>query len=131
MDVYDFVQRMGHLSASDVRLVVEQIELHLASAADDVEWWQATLAIDGVLRRSGRLRDAAAAASSAARAVMAGSGASEPKKPGEDYLRVARAAGLVARGLVAGEAARGPVDHLLRDFAPLLARQRQGRAPAA
>lgn len=131
MDVEEFSRAVIGLSRSDVRRVAAEIEAHRASVADDIDWWEATIAIDRVLKHDGLSRTAAVAASSVSRQVLARAEETGCARAGADAISVARAAGNIVRGLVAGPAAQEPVTHLLRDFAPVLNGDRSRRPSAA
>src|SRR5439155_481679 len=98
-----------------IRDVAVEIGGHQASVADDIAWWQATLTIDRILKHDGRCRVAAVAASNASRAVLAIAEHDHQTAADTAVITVARAAGTIARGLVAGcgssksSASSGPV----------------------
>src|SRR2546430_4278688 len=100
MDLQDFTRMIGGMSSSDIAATALAIETHLSSAADEVDWWRATIAIDRALKQSGRARAAAVAASSASRAVLTAAAAAGMDLPDPGATAVARAAGYVARGMV-------------------------------
>ena len=122
MDLLEFTQAIHEMSIADIREVAAEIGGHLASAADDIAWWQATLTIDKVLKHDGHCRTAAVAASTASRAVLAIVEHSGGCAPDSEVIVVARAAGTIARGLVAGPDVAPCLDHLLRDWQPVLRR---------
>ncbi|MCU1461289.1 MAG: hypothetical protein JWO37_1364 [Acidimicrobiales bacterium] len=122
MDLQEFTQAIHEMSVTDIREVAAEIGGHQASVADDIAWWQATLTIDKVLKHDGRCRTAAVAASSASRAVLAIVDHADDSSPDSDVIAVARAAGTIARGLVAGKDVEPCLDHLLRDWQPVLRR---------
>ena|SRR5206468_13013080 len=122
MDLQEFTQAIHEMSEADIREVAAEIGGHQVSAADDIAWWQASLVIDPVLKHDGRCRVAAAAASSASRAVLAIAGHDVECVGDSDVIAVASAAGTIARGLVAGPDVMPSLDHLLRHWQPVLHR---------
>ena len=88
---------------------------------DEVDWWRATIAIDKVLRPSRCTRRAARVAADAAHAVQGSAARGGMILPDPEVTRVARAAGDVARGLVAGRPARPIVRLLLEHWSPVVA----------
>jgi hypothetical protein len=122
MDHGVFTRLLSRLSESDIRSVAAEIDAHHCSAADDVAWWQATLQIDRALKAAGCTREAAMAALAAAKAVQSAALSAGLTLPDDRVTVVARAAAEVARGLVAGEAARDATATLLVCWRPVLAR---------
>jgi hypothetical protein len=120
MDHGAFVQLLSRLSEGDIRAVAAEIGAHHCSAADDIAWWQATLQIDRALKADGCTRTAAMAALAAAKAVQQAAATAGVALPDDDVTAVARAAAEVARGLVAGEAARQATATLLVCWRPVL-----------
>ena len=126
MDVGEFSRALESLTAEDVhRIAATLTNNHSDNAADEVEAWRVTLAIDRVLRRTHRTRLAARAASSITHTVLQIAAAQGIRLPDEEVTHVARAAAEVARGLIAGDDVRAEVGTLLVDWSPLVA------APAA
>ena len=126
MDVGEFSRALENLTAEDVhRIAATLTNNHTENAADEVEAWRVTLAIDRVLRRTHRTRLAARAASSVTHTVLQIAAAQGIRLPDEEVTHVARAAAEVARGLIAGDDVRAEVGTLLVDWSPLVA------APAA
>jgi hypothetical protein len=76
---------------------------HLATAAGEVDWWQATIGIDRALRHTGRSRQAAAAAYAASSAVWVAARRQGAKRSDPDVVLLARAAADAGRGLVVGD----------------------------
>lgn len=122
MNVQEFTQTIHRMSMADVRAVAAEMGGHQATAADDIAWWQATLTIDKVLKHGGRCRSAAVAASTASRAILAVAEHGHCATTDADVIAVARAAGTIARGLVAGPDVEPSLDHLLRDWQRVLRR---------
>jgi hypothetical protein len=117
-DAERFFGALRGLSGADL----EKVGLALDSDAlcDEVDWWRATIAIDRVVRHVRRTRQAGRAASDAQRAVEAAAARAGIAVPDPEVTRVARAAADVARGLVAGPAARPVVQLLLEYWTPVL-----------
>jgi hypothetical protein len=95
-----FLGRLRQMSDGQLASVVAAVVRGRSTAAADVDWWQATTAVSVELRRLRRGRAAASAALQAGEAVLAAPGANEI--PHDDLVHAARAAGDVARVLVAG-----------------------------
>jgi hypothetical protein len=131
MNLQEFTQAITGMSVTDIREVAAEIGGHQASVADDIAWWQATITIERVLKHDGRCRVAAVAASHASRAVLAIAEHAGARSPEAEVIAVARAAGTIARGLVAGPDVEASLDHLLRDWEPVLRRCSRHHSPAA
>jgi hypothetical protein len=95
-----FLDRLRHLTKAQLASVVWRVAHNRETAAADVDWWQATAAVSIELRRRHRARAAASAALQASEAVLAGSASTTV--PHDGLVHAARAAGDVARSLVAG-----------------------------
>jgi hypothetical protein len=100
MDLESFVAALQHLDAKGIAAASTELDLRVATAAGEVSWWRATVAIDRQLRarRAGRLGALAAHKATAAvmgAAMNAGVPVGDPR-----VIAVARAAADVARGLV-------------------------------
>lgn len=119
MEINDFTRALGRLSGDDLRVVAAAIEAHHRSAGDEVDAWRAVLHIDQVLRSTGRTRQAALAAHSATQAVLAAARAVD-SVPDVEATRLARSAAMVARGMIAGDAAEPHVQQLLGDWSPVV-----------
>jgi hypothetical protein len=119
MDLTRFTESVGRLSGHDIRSIAAAIHAQHASAAGDVEWWQATVSIDRLLKQTHHTRAAAMASLAASRAVMGAARAARMQLPDADVVCVARSAAEIARGLAAGPAARPMVDALLETWVPL------------
>jgi hypothetical protein len=111
-DVEEFVEGLSHLRGDQLQRVADSLAAGLLT--DEVDWWRATIAIDKVLRHARRTRVAGRAANDAVRAVQNAARDAGYVLPDPDMTRVARAAADMARGLVAGPAAR-PVLRLLAE----------------
>ena len=120
MDLGEFTQAITRMSGADIRLIASEIHVRLASPADEVAWWQATISIDRTLKCARLHRAAAVAAGAASKAVRSVAEHAGMELPDNDVTCVARAAAEVARGMVAGSAAEQPVRHLLESWSPLL-----------
>jgi hypothetical protein len=119
MEINDFTQALSRLSGEDLRAVAASLEAHHRSAGDEVDAWRTVLHIDQVLRKTGKSRQAALAAHSATQAVLAAARAIDTV-PDQDATKLARSAAMVARGMVAGEAAATDVRRLMDDWAPVV-----------
>jgi hypothetical protein len=119
MEITDFTRALSRLSGEELRAVAASIEAHHRSAGDEVDAWRAVLHIDQVLRKTGKSRQAALAAHSATQAVLAAA-RSIDAVPDADATKLARSAAMVARGMVAGEAAECDVRRLMGDWAPVV-----------
>lgn len=121
MEINEFTRALGRLSGDDLRAVAAALETHHRSAADEVDAWRAVLHIDQVLRSTGRSRQAALAAHSATQAVLTAARAGDSVADHE-ATKLARSAAMVARGMVAGEAAAPQLQHLLDDWSSVVDR---------
>ena len=119
MEIHDFTRALGRLSGDDLRAVAAAIETHHRCAGDEVDAWRAVLRIDQVLRSTGRTRQAALAAHSATQAVLAAARAFD-SVPDSEATKLARSAAMVARGMVAGDAAQPHAQQLLDDWSPVV-----------
>jgi hypothetical protein len=121
MDAASFTHMLRRLTPADFHFIGAAVDVHAASAADEVEAWRLTLSVDRALRRSRRSREAAHAASKATHAVLlAAEDVPGIHLPDAQVTMVARAAAEVARALVAGEEARYEAEALLVPFASLI-----------
>ena len=114
-----FTASLRTLTGDDLRFLAGSLSSD--TLTDEVDWWRATIAIDKVLRHSGRSRQGARAASEAVHAVQEAAVRAEIELPDDDVTRVARAAAEVARGLAAGGPARQVVRLLLEHWEPVVA----------
>lgn len=112
-DIHGFTSVLRHLAASSIRQAARQIELRRSDPADDVRWWEATLAVDELLARHRRTRQAAAASRAAGDAVAAAAEDHGLSPEDPDVRVVARRARQVARAVVAGPAASRHLQYLL------------------
>jgi hypothetical protein len=120
MELPEFTEALGHLSADDLHRVASALDAHSESVAGEVDAWRVTLTIDRALRRAHRTRVAARAASEASHAVRRAATAQGIRLPNAEVTHVARAAAEVARGIVAGPEAAADVRFLLSDWAGLV-----------
>jgi hypothetical protein len=95
-----FVTRLRCLTHDELAAVVRRVGDTRATAADDLDWCRATVAVSVELRRQHRWRAAAIASLQACEAVLDAPGATEV--PHDPVVHAARAAGDFARSLVAG-----------------------------
>jgi hypothetical protein len=122
MDLSEFTQAINRMSDADIRMIASELHVRMASTADEVAWWQATIAIDRSLKGCRLHRAAAMAAGSASQAVRNVAEHAGVALPDNDVTCVARAAAEVARGIVAGPMAAQPVAHLLEGWSQVLSR---------
>jgi hypothetical protein len=97
-----FARSLLQLSRSRLEHQAAGLKTRRASPEDDVAWWEATMAVNRALRRRGTGHEAAMAAHLASQAVLAAA-TQTGLALGADVTAVARAAGEVARALVAGD----------------------------
>jgi hypothetical protein len=95
----EFVSRLQQLTCKRLGELARRVEDVRATTAGDVEWWRATAAVSRRLRVLHHSRAAAIVAIRASEAVLGAPGAVE--LPRDAVVQVARAAGDVARVLVA------------------------------
>jgi hypothetical protein len=95
----EFVSHLQRLTTWRLGELARRVEEVRATTAGDVEWWRATAAVSRRLRRLHRSRAAAVAALRASEAVLGAPGAAQ--LPRDAVVHAARAAGDVARVLVA------------------------------
>ena len=95
-----FVNRLRCLTNDELAAVLRRVGGTRVTAADDLDWCRATVAVSVELRRLHRSRAAAIVSLQACEAVLGAPGATEV--PHDPVVHVARAAGDVARSLVAG-----------------------------
>jgi hypothetical protein len=103
VDIAVFGQALVELSVDDLRSIALDLHAARASTADEVEGTRAMLMIEQTLRRAHRLHDAAAAGLAAATKVQAVAQKAELDLPDDDITCVARAAALLARGMIVGD----------------------------
>jgi hypothetical protein len=121
MELAELTGTLAEMTADDLRIVAKSLAVRHQSAGDEVDSWHAVVHIDEVLRRTGRSRQAAHAAYAAAQAVLAAAASSSMVLPDPEVTRIARAAALVARGIVAGTEADADVRWLLLQWPGLIA----------
>ena len=95
-----FLDRLQRLTGAQLASVVRRVAGTRSTAAADVDWWQATVAVSVELRRLRRSRAAASASLQASAAVLTAPASSDVPRDG--LVHAARAAGDIARSLVAG-----------------------------
>jgi hypothetical protein len=116
MELSEFTEALGRLTAADLHQVAMALDAHNDSAAAEVDAWRVTLTIDRALRRAHRTRVAARAASNATHAVLRAATAQGIGLPDAEVTHVARAAAEVARGMIAGPDAADEVSLLLSQW---------------
>jgi len=105
MDIDRFIQILEELDEASIAAAAAELEESTASAAGEVSWWRATVAIDRELRARRVGRQAAQAAHRASTAVLRAAARNGNSLPDDLVTSVARAAADVARGIAAGSAA--------------------------
>jgi hypothetical protein len=100
VDIVSFGAALQQLSADDIRAIAHDIQDAHASAADDVAFTRALLVIDRLLKNRHRSTEAALAAFAVVNAVQAAASREHVQLPDPDVTRVARAAAVLARGLI-------------------------------
>lgn len=120
LDVREFAHRLHELDREAILAVAAHLVQERATTAGEVAWWEDTLAVQGILRTHRASRSAARAAHEACAAVQHAARRNGMALPHEGVTMVARAAGEVARALVAeavsGEAAVAVTDRLMAPF---------------
>jgi hypothetical protein len=111
--VDELVDRLRTLSAEDIRRAGLLMRGESRSAADEIEWWSATIRVGHVLRQQHRRLAAAQATSGANRAVkhaaqQAGLASDDP-----DVVATARSATDAAAAVVAGPTVRPEAHYFL------------------
>lgn len=104
MDVVSFAAALQQLSIADIRAIAADLEAAHASVADDIAFTRALMAIDRLLRNRSRSNEAALAALGIVSAVQAAASRDHVTLPDPDVTRVARAAAVLARGLIVAPA---------------------------
>jgi hypothetical protein len=103
VDLVVFGQALAGLSVDDVRAVAHDLHGVCTSTADEIAHTRAMLMIEQTLRRTHRLHDAATASLAAATKVQFVAEQAHVDLPDDDITYVARAAALLARGMVVGD----------------------------
>jgi len=121
MELSEFTRTLARMTPANLHAVARSHADHHGSAADEIDGFRAVVHIDTVLRKQSRTRDAALAASAATRAVAGAAEAGDILLPDPEVTQVARAAALIARGIVAGPEAEPDVRWLLLEWQTLFA----------
>lgn len=121
MELNAFTTTLGQLTPANFHAVACSHTKHHDTPADEIDAFRAVVHIDLVLRKQARTRDAARAAYAATRAVSFAAEAGDILLPDPEVTQVARAAALIARGIVAGPEADPDVRWLLLEWSPLFA----------
>jgi hypothetical protein len=121
MELATFTQALERLTPSSLHQVARSHAEHHCSPSDEIDAFRAVVHIDVVLRKTARTRAAAQAAYSATRAVTSAAEAGDILLPDPEVTQVARAAALIARGIVAGPEAEPDVRWLLLEWSPYMA----------
>lgn len=114
-----FSRALATLSVNDITSLASRLRAGHDSA-DDLAWWEATLALDRTLRLRHRSVTSAHAAQAAARAVVAAARRGGLPLDSPDVIEVTRAASEVSRTLVAADNDADPC-FFLRGWEPILA----------
>ena len=107
------------MSPTDIHAVAAGLEAWQQTVHDEVEAWRVTMSVDRALRSTRTARAGAAAAQQAQRAVLCAASHADIALPDDEVTRVARAAGDIARGMVAQDALPEDASRLLRSWACL------------
>jgi hypothetical protein len=114
-----FAESLLHLSRPSLENHVAELHARRISPDDDVAWWEATIALNRVLRRKGTGHQATMAAHLASQAVLAAA-TRTGLALSPDVTAVARSAGEVARMLVAGESHTTAAGYLAHGWEDIL-----------
>lgn len=114
-----FAQSLERLSRPRIELQAAGLKARRIAPDDDVAWWEATMALDRVLRRRGSEHEAAMAAHLASQAVLAAA-TRTGLSLSPDVTAVGRSAGEVARVLVAEDLSTTAARYLARGWEDLL-----------
>lgn len=117
--VVPFVRALLHMTGPRIRLQAAALRARRRSPEDDIAWWDATLALDRVLRSSGRWHEATMAAQMASEAVLAAATRSG-LTPSPDVTAVAQSAGEAARVLATGSRNTARATYLTQGWEDLL-----------
>lgn len=126
-----FHRALLRLSAHELGARAAELEARRDHPGEDPAWWDATVALDRLLRHSGRWYAAGVAGRLAFQAVLA-SAARLSVSPGPEVVTVARAAAEAARVLAAGGRDCPDLAHLLQGWETALnpAAAGLGRGPS-
>jgi hypothetical protein len=128
IDAARFNQSLLHMSRPKIELQAAGLRTRGASPGDDVAWWEATMALDEILRRRGASHGAAMAAHLASQAVLVAA-TRTGLALGPDVIAVARSAGEVARVLAAGDLNTSGASYLARGWEDLLISAAESDSP--
>ena len=128
IDAARFTQSLLHMSRPRIELQAAGLRTRGTSPGDDVAWWEATVALDQVLRRRGASHGAAMAARLASEAVLVAA-TRTGLALGPDITAVARSAGEVARVLATGDLNTTGVGYLARGWEDLLISAAEPHSP--
>jgi hypothetical protein len=121
MELHEFTVTLERMTPATLHAVARAHAEHHSSPADEIDAFRAVVHIDTVLRKQARSRDAARAAYAATRAITAAAEAGDILLPDPEVTQVARAAALIARGIIAGPDAEPDVRWLLLEWSPVFA----------
>ena len=102
MEYVDFEATLAALGMNEIRAIATALDERSTTPADEIAAMRATLSVEHALRRSGRQTQAALAARALGAAVQSAAKRDRVKLPDDAVTRVARAAGQVARAMLAG-----------------------------
>lgn len=130
-EVADFHRAVLRLGAHELGARAAELEARRDHPGEDPAWWDATVALDRLLRHSGRWYAARVAGQLAFQAVLTAA-ARAGLPPGPEVVTVARAAAEAARVLAAGGRECPELAHLLQGWDGTLtpAAARAGRGPS-
>lgn len=117
-----FVEVLREMPQGEIELLAARLEPQHETAADEVDAWRVTIAVDRALRAARRSRAAARWAHLAAGAVRESAQAAGIEAPDRRVTMVARSAADVARALVGGDRCLPELGWLLRDWGPVITR---------
>jgi hypothetical protein len=126
MDQRQLLDQIGMLDEAGIRQVATGIREVTGTAAGEVAWWRATIAVEREVRRSRVLAVAGMVSHRAATAVTDRAGSLGVPLPDPDVTTVARTASEAARALVAGGYW---ADEVLGLFRPCWAPVNNGHGP--
>ncbi|MGQ0825583.1 MAG: hypothetical protein ACT4OX_11270 [Actinomycetota bacterium] len=116
MDAAQFEAVLADLTIIDIHAIAADLDSARSSPADEIDATRATLAVEHALRGRRLHTDAAVAARAVGMTVQDAARRERVTLPDDAVTRVARAAGQIARAMVAGSAVTAELSVLLRGF---------------
>jgi hypothetical protein len=116
VELPSFVASLGALDLAEIRAIAADLDQLVATVADEIDTTRAIIAVEQAVRAARCSQAAAVAGQQASRTVLRAAELDGARASDPDVVRVARAAGQIARGIVAGPSARLPVRHLALGF---------------